>query len=119
MENDINRYIHTYIEYLLNRLYKVVPNNQKDFVEKDLIEKNNYRATQVGRIISDNYPNIDFSIFQILENFRRLKEIYIKKEFGGNLPHFKELKQEMPDSKQAVLKSNNLIENRRNNSKTI
>ena len=110
MENDINRYIHTYIEYLLNHLYKVIPNNQKTIVE-ELIRNNNYKTIQIGRNISESYPNIDFSIYQVLENFRKLKEVYIKNNFGENLPHYSVLKQEPVNSKNCILKSEGKTKN--------
>lgn len=77
-EIEINRYVHTYVEYLLNRLKQIVNEKDRNNIEK-LLENNgfnNYSQIQLNRIINDEHSKVNFSIYETLENYRKLYELY-------------------------------------------
>lgn len=77
-EIEINRYVHTYVEYLLNRLKQIINEKDRNNIEK-LLENNgfnNYSQIQLNRIINDERSKVNFSIYETLENYRKLYELY-------------------------------------------
>lgn len=75
---EINRYVHSYIEYLLNRLKQIIDENGRKDIEQLLIDNGfeNYSKIQKNRIINDEKPVVDFNIYSLLEDYRKLYEIY-------------------------------------------
>ena len=74
---EVNRYIQTYVEYLLNRLYDIVTDEDKEKIV-GLMNDNNYKKSQMGRMILDRYPKVDFDVYKNLELLRKLYEVYLK-----------------------------------------